>query len=581
MTKKYQLDKKYLHVTTTVLILAFSGSMFSGCNSGNSNYTAQDRERLEHVREFADRVLEAGADRWSGQNTPLLADGIHVETGEPAEWREDGVESIIHNLSYQQNLFRVFAGLTNLTGEERYKTAAKEATQYHFDHLISDCGKFHWGGHKFVDLRTLEPRNKAGSSHELKTHFPFYELMWEVDQEATAQYIRAVWDGHVRDWRDLTMNRHASYESGPPPTSSIWENQFDDPEPFFEAPALSFLNAGADLIFSAGMLYGLGGEQGAIDWALRMADMYTKARHPETGMGTYQYTKPSRRNEPPDGPLTGTLTYSSYGDRTENQFGHTGSSDPDDEFYNPVKNKIGPDGKLVAREGWMVRSGGFPWYAVIQLHLAELLGDAVEDFATDAADHLEAYARHSYDPDENHWRAMWADGTDMTGLKVPRTGYHGPKGRVFNPQTASANDMMVYARAYRQTGRPFLWETARSMAQGLGLGDIGRRPGEGVALNMNAPGSDYDEIFALLELYRAAEHPEYLDRARIVADRLIEERFHNGFFFSPDNLIHADFNRLEPLAILSLDAVLRGNPEAVPTHVGSRTSRIGGALFSQ
>jgi hypothetical protein len=32
------------------------------------------------VVEFADNVLARGRDRWSGRNTPLFADGVHVET---------------------------------------------------------------------------------------------------------------------------------------------------------------------------------------------------------------------------------------------------------------------------------------------------------------------------------------------------------------------------------------------------------------------------------------------------------------------------------------------------------------------
>lgn len=57
-------------------------------------------------------------------------------------------------------------------------------------------------------------------------------------------------------------------------------------------------------------------------WGERLYYQYVRARHPETGLGVYQYSKPVREEDPPEtGPLTESLTYSSYGDRAENQFG--------------------------------------------------------------------------------------------------------------------------------------------------------------------------------------------------------------------------------------------------------------------
>lgn len=47
----------------------------------------RDRERLSVVESYADRVLEVGRDRWSGEDTPLLADGVHVDTHDPVVWR--------------------------------------------------------------------------------------------------------------------------------------------------------------------------------------------------------------------------------------------------------------------------------------------------------------------------------------------------------------------------------------------------------------------------------------------------------------------------------------------------------------
>ncbi len=513
--------------------------------------TPGDEARLQAVRAFADRALERGRDRWSGRDTPLLADGLNVETGEPVVWRFDGEEYIISNLASQQNLFRALVGLSNLTGEPRYRQAAEDAVRYHFEHLAAECGLLRWGGHQFVDLRTLEPVGHFDADcHELKCNYPFYELLWEVCPEATARYIRAFWNAHVRDWGLLDMNRHGSYggELGP-----LWEHVFHDPEPFYEGDGLSFINCGSDLIYAGGMLYRLAGEEGALTWSQRLASMYVRARHPETGLGVYQFSKPRRRQDPPDGPLTGRYTWSTYGDRAENQFGA--------EFGD------------VAREGWALWGQARTIYArdgFVQLGMAEAMGEAGADFLQWTADGLEAYARHAYVPEENHFRPMWADGTDLTGYRIQRTGYYGEQGRELRPLRADADFLLVYARAFRLAERDALWETARRIAAGLGLGEIGRRPGEAVALELDAPGDSPEEVFAMLELYRAAPDPAYLERARRVADRIIERRLHDGFFFPGPGYLNANFDRIEPLAILALEATLRGAPEQVPAHVGGR-----------
>lgn len=544
-------------------------------NIPGDGYTAADEARLEAVRLFADNVLEKGRDRWSGKNTPLLADGINVLTGEPVTWRFRGTDYIIHNLASQQNLFRVLEGLTALTGQSRYRAAAEEAVGYHFTHLLPGCGKLRWGGHQFIDLATLAPVGHFDADcHEFKVNFPHYRLMWSVDATATARFLRALWRGHIMEWRTLALNRHARYGSGPPPEADTWEGEFADPEPFFESTGLSFLNCGADLVYGAGMLYALGGEAGALTWALRLAGMYRKARHPETGMGAYQFTRPRRRRDPPaDGPLTGSLTVSSYGDRMENKFAGSGSDEPGDEFYNPVKGRLAADGLPVAREGWAwSASGGFPWYALALVHLSETIGADAAVLVGDAADHLEAHLRHAYDPEKNHFRPMWADGTDVSGLRIPRTGYGpGRRGDPYEPAPATPAHLLACLRAFRLSGRTFLWESSRAIARGLGLGDIGARPGHQPTLEMpGAAGGDALLILALIEMDRAGAHPAYLDLARRLADRVVARQFHDGFFLSGADYLNARFDAVEPLALLALDATLRGAPEKVPAYIGGR-----------
>ncbi|CCJ71120.1 Periplasmic pectate lyase precursor [Cronobacter condimenti 1330] len=138
------------------------------------NAAAQESARLESVKAFADTVFEKAGDRY-GHSVPLLANGVDPRTGKQLEWVfPDGKRAVLSNFSAQQNLMRVLVGLTNLTGDARYKQRAEENVRYYFDHYQDESGLLLWGGHRFVDLRTLEQQGPSEKElvHELKTPTP-------------------------------------------------------------------------------------------------------------------------------------------------------------------------------------------------------------------------------------------------------------------------------------------------------------------------------------------------------------------------------------------------------------------------
>lgn len=508
--------------------------------------TAQEEDlptRIEAVQRFADTVIEHGRDTFRDEPTPLFVDRLNMQTLEAVPGKDgEGNEVMPSNLARHQNLFRTLVGLTNLTGEVKYRQAAEDAMRYHFEHLTPECGLLQWGGHRWIDLYTLEHTGDKAMAHELKFHLPFYQFMWEVDSVATERCIKAFWNAHIMDWRILDMNRHGSYGRA---MGELWDSEFEAPEPFFEGRGLTFLNTGTDLIYSATLLYSFTGDEGALQWAKRLAEMYVRARHPETGLGVYQYSKPLRREEPPaEGPLTGTLTYSSYGDRAENQFG--------------------ADFGDVAREGWLLRSPNsiYGYNAIVQLQLAEDLGEEGDDFLTWTVDGLRAWAQYAYDPETNLYRPMWADGTDLTGYAIPRTGYFGPEGRVFEQDEPSPLLLWSCALGHRLSGDDLLWDTTRAMALGHGLGDMGSAPGQDPDVNLRTDNDNPYALFALLEIIRASDHQAYRDLAERVGENIIHRRFHAD--------LRVNVPSIEPLALLTLEAVLRGRPADVPSYNGGR-----------
>ncbi len=485
--------------------------------------------RMEAVRRFAEFVITEGRDTYRETPTPMFVDGMNVDTLEPVRWHYDGEAWICSNLASQQNLFRTFVALSNLTGDSRYKDEAKAAIAWHFEHLTRPCGLLQWGGHRFVDLAT---GNIVGEqdAHEMKWNFPFYELMWEVDPEATERFIKAFWNAHILDWEVLDMNRHGRYERE---MGALWDNTYVGGEPYFPARGLTFLNTGSDLIYAGVTLHALSGDEGAATWALRLMERYVDARNPFTGLGAYQYSQLNNNN-----------------DRALRQFA--------------------PDfpGQVVLEGTMLHGSGIYSYGGVSQLLMAEKLGDAGREMMGWVRDGLVAYAEHAYDPETNTLAPILTDGTRITDEHINRIGYYGPG--ITRESGAGALLFYAYALGFRLTKDETLWNTARAMGRGHGLGDIGVAPGTGVDVDLDTNASSPELLFGVLEIMRGAPHPDYRALAVRLGDAILEHRFHDGFFLPSADHVNANFDAIEPLALLTLEAYLRNAPGAAPAWPAAR-----------
>ncbi len=508
---------------------------------------------LGAVRTFADQVLDHGRDRYGERHSPLFADGLDVTDLSPAVWRYDGDEIIISNFASQQHLMRTLVGLSALTGDPGYREAAVAAAAHMFEHHRAECGLLYWGGHQIVDLRTNRNRGDFDADcHEFKNNFPFYHFLWEVDSDATQKLLQAIWNAHIVDWSRLDMNRHGSYGT---PLDTLWDHDFVAPDPFFEGDGLTFINAGNDLIYAGGILHELTGSREALTWTLRLAGQYVRARHPETGLGVYQYSQPRRREAPPDDPEHPRFTWSTFGDRAQRQ--------------------LGPEFGEVALEGNLLDAGRansiYGYNALIQLHLAERLdGDEAAALLDWTVDGLVAYHRYGYDAETHTVRPLLADGTDLTGFKLKRPGYYGPAGRKFERSRVHSLLMLSYARAYRLAGRTDLRTAVRDLAAGFGLGDIGEDSERLPELNPGTDAADVNLLFALLELHRAEPREAYLELAEQLAGNILERSFHDGWFLPGPRHRYTRFDAPEPLALLTLEAIRRGSEDQIPAYVPSR-----------
>lgn len=534
-----------------------------------------NKDYVQTVRDYAKAVLQHGRDVYGEEETPLLADGINVATGEPLYWNQDGRMMIMSNFARQQIIVRTFLGLSELTGEHKYASTVSEIAGYMFDRHQQPGGLLPWGTHLFIDLADKKFHDLGkGLNHELHGWFPVFDFLWDVNQEATERLIKGTWNAHVCDWGKLIFNRHGDVTETVD-FSNVWDHDFEHPTPLIETRGkLTFISCGAQIIDAGARLYMLNQDAGAWKWAKRLNDLYIAARHPETKLGCFQYTTPiAQKQLPPieellsaSGSNAPSYTYSGLGDR--------------------AKNVFGADFGEIAREAYLLARGEatavYGVSATAMLRMGAALGEAGKSFITEQVEGLKAYARHAYLPEENKLKPIWTDGTDLTGYRPPWPGYYrglfATGSGTMEPWDVSTwmgspgmHILFSYCVAYRYTKDDELWQTLRSLLRGLGCGDVGTASGKNANLPQNLEISDPILLLSILELYEATGVPEYLRLAEDIGVN-IAARFENGLIIDPESK-DADFCQVEPYALIRLEGVRKGMADRIPSFV-SHNGRV-------
>ncbi|MHC4444457.1 MAG: hypothetical protein ACYTBZ_03745 [Planctomycetota bacterium] len=490
--------------------------------------TEENRESadryLQAVSRFADKVLEHGRDVYGPLKTPLFVDGINVDTLEPPVWIWKGKKRVLSNQASQQTLFRTLVGLSAATGDPKYRRATVDAVGYAFGHLQDGGGLLYWGGHAYYDA--LEDKPVSGV-HELKHHYPYYELMWQVDSEATRRFIEGVWNAHVLQWEILDVNRHGSYGGA---VGKLWGHEYQGGPVYFDSKGLSFMMSGTDFVYAAALLSHLGSDDRPLVWSKRLARRYVEVRHPETGLGASNFSVP-------------------YTHRMRKQF---------PQF----------DGRFTEATVTDLYGSRYSDCAICQLKLGETLGPKGGNFLRWGIEDLTARARHGYDEGTNTFAATLIDGTVLTPADRKQEGY--VKVRWLEPRKADGRHFYAYGLAYKLSKKDLMWRMTRSIGRGLGLGDLGAGSGKPRAINPETSNNDPLVIFGLLELYEATRESAYRELAKQVADNILATRLHKGFFVASKDHLFSRFDDLASLALLNLRAVLLELPARPPTYFGGR-----------
>ncbi len=515
-------------------------------------YTDEDYARLHAVINHVENVLTYG--HAYNEDTLLLPDAINTLTGEPAKWVfPNRAEVAYSDLANQQNFFRTLVALSMVTGSDKYELAAKASLGEFMLNYQNPNGLMYWGGHRAIDLDSLEVQSTEADNgpHELKNMLPFYELMLEVNEEATLKFIRQLWTAHF-DWSTADLNRHGSYSTAYD-TNVFGQNIIPDIIEFDEdglpiipddSPGkLPFVNSATDLAYAAFTLSAHTGDPAPRAWAEYLMRQYYLASNPETGMTVYQFKSTLITKSPTECAIP-TYTNSGCGDRVARQFRDFGE---------------------IARESnvqWKNTQAVYVDNILMLLEAAEKYG--IDYYVDWAKRYIEGYLDYTYIriDGKNMIIPMFNDGTVVYGYITPEAGYYGPSnmriGYVEMPTTYLLPILRTILMIDEDIEKAKLWTYFREIVQTFGLGDVGPLGGTAPNLNLETAIDDPFALMAMIELYNDTLIPEYLEVARTIGNNIVKERFHRGFFVESEIMLYSRLDQPETLALLILDGVLRG-----------------------
>jgi len=543
---------KKLLILVVITLMAFYVVPKTFSSDNDVVYLESDYDRLHAVIQHVENVLKYGHEY--NEETDLLPDAINTLTGEPAKWTFPNRAQVPYaDLANQQNFFRTLVALSNVTGDLKYKDQAVASLTEFMANYQSPNGLFQWGGHRSINLDTLEVQSFEGPNgpHELKNMMPYYELMLEVNEEATLRFMRQLWTAHFY-WSTTDMNRHGSYSTAYDinvfgqqiPDDVIKMDEFGNPIIPADSPGLlPFVNSATDLAYAAFTLSDYTYDSVPADWAKYLMRQYHLASNPITGMTVYQFkstlvTKSAIECSDP------AYTNSGCGDRVARQF----------RDFGPIARE--------ANVAWKNTQAVYVDNILMLLEAAKKYG--VSDFVDWARQYIEGYLEYAYIrvDGRNKIIPMFNDGTVTYGYIVPEVGYFGPSKMrldyVDMPTTYLLPILRTILQIEKDEDKATLWSYFRDIVYTFGLGDIGELGGAQPNLNLDTSVDDPFALMAMVELYDATKNIDYLNVARTIGNNIVREKFHRGFFVESEIMLYSRLDQPDTLALLTLDAVIRG-----------------------
>ena len=532
------------------------------------------------LEEFYTNCITVGRDRSyideSFTDNPLFALGIDSSTGQFALWQGTSGDYPLSAIATQGPLIKALEGMTLMTGDEKYFNAVEEAYDYILtEHVDPKSHLLYWGDHCVQNMYTEDydhfDTDEYGEAHihQLEQDYPNFDLLFRLNPETTATYVKAMWRGHFNSAEGtaaldkLTFTRHANMDNpwSLDDLNTMFTVRYPDPDPYYPTSSLTYLNAAADYVYAAVKLWENLGDEDALHWGLKLLKMYHKAAHPITGVVPFQYTD----TEPNQVEVKD--VYDDYYlvflpiMRMEHSFPH----------YKGKTNQFGEeiwlnDYATLMQGTW---GGGNYIYPLICFAIADCLeGDMKDEVNSWGISAIEGFAKYIYNYRIGKTNNGLIDGTNMTDAKTPMHSYYQVAGRTAWALSGTPDMARLLLMAYERSQSEDIWKCLQSLCMSYGVGDIGTAPGKNVELEIYTESDQHYAMMVLARLYEMTKYEEYYTVAKRMARNLINNRYRNGFFYAEANYKNARLAAPEGYALLYFVAAAEGRSKSLPQYMG-------------
>ena len=162
-----------------------------------------------------------------------------------------------------QATYKALNSLPKITGNKKYGDFVEDSLRYGMG-LTDSKGMFWWGSHRCYDIfadEKLRPTEGYEQPHETATNCPVWDIIWQVDEEATRRELAGVWEWHVIDKETGEHNRHNDGQKGVP-----------------------FSMCGGQFIYDLSFMYSKTGDKAYLERAELIADYHWRTRNKQTGL---------------------------------------------------------------------------------------------------------------------------------------------------------------------------------------------------------------------------------------------------------------------------------------------------------
>ena len=245
---------------------------------------------LWYARSCADTMIAQGTDHYGTVSSPMFCSILDLRTHEhPGSLlpciegqREGDRANYGGNLQHDLPLLVALDDFTKVTGESKYRDAARAYLQFFLDNCTSTAtGLWPWGEHAHWDFFKEAPGH---NTHEYLGAPPlrFWELAWQLNPAAVQREADGLIN-HVVNLETFDFNRHADIAT-PLPV----------PRPA-DMTYLDFPRHGGFYMEVWAFAYAKTGEQKYLDWVNGMLNHFEANTNPQSGL--LRMNTPDRNRE--------------------------------------------------------------------------------------------------------------------------------------------------------------------------------------------------------------------------------------------------------------------------------------------